>query len=167
MDCRTDLRVYVRDCPDNQRAAAAGYFRQGPRDFEVDWSDPVPAQLEMDRPYTLSDAPLGTLKEVTTGLRQAAPGVSFTAWADPDSEGLGELIAFTPEFGEYTSCCDAGGDPVFTLDQVTKVIEDAAAGTGRDAAHKIKNAIYQAMGGPWLDHAEERTQPPGPGNAAR
>src|SRR5262245_44852674 len=157
--CRADLRVYVYDCPKSQREAAASYLTTGLRDFQIDWSDSLPPELEMDRPYTLDDAPYGALDQITAELRQAAPGASFMAWTDPAGEGPGQLIAYAPGLGEYTAACDAGGEPLFSREQITDLIGQAAqpiTGTAPAAQlAQIKDAVYRAMGGPWLDHFEQ------------
>jgi hypothetical protein len=146
-DLRSDLRVYVYDCPEDQCDAAGAYFAESGRGFGINWSnvaEPGP-ELEMDEPYTLSEAPYRALEDVVAELREAAPGVSFMAWSDPDSEGLGELIAFTPALGEYTGECDSSGDPVVTRSDVK---EWARKGTPAADADR-------ELGGPWFDHYDK------------
>ena len=74
-----DSRAFAINILGNRGESTARYFADNVRRFGIDWSDELPAALEMDRPYTLSAAPYAALEEITAELREVAPGVSTAA----------------------------------------------------------------------------------------
>ena len=68
-------------------------------------------------------------------------------WTDPAGNKLGKLHAYTPEHGPYGPAdCNAAGDVVFTLEQVTKAV---------GGEHHVDPKLADAMGYPWSYQSRE------------
>ena len=153
MSDRTSFQVHVYACPEDQREAALGALTEAMGEPD----EGEPGELEMMTCYEIS---VGTGADLSAELVKVAPGASFLMWEDPAYQWLGDLYAYTPELGMFTCACDADGTPVMNASQVTRVIE----ATGGNA-EQITEAIYKAMGDPWLDDWREHTDTPaGNGN---
>jgi hypothetical protein len=146
----TILQCYIYACPEDQRAAAAEVLS----DLDIGWepgsgetgSPAGPPALSLTEPYTDHAASCGTADDLAAELTRAAPGASFVLWEDPAYSWLGSLQAYTPALGAFSADCDADGNVVFTIGEVTHVLRENAG----DADHNV-NAMRNAMGVPWTD----------------
>lgn len=158
MSDRTNLQAYVYDCPEDQRTAAHDVLA-GDYGLGLDWDARKPGsgagdELNMTEAYTDDQMRVGSAREVAEALREAAPGASFVLWEDPAYEWLGDVFAYTPKLGMFSAPCDANAVPMFTGEQMRKLVSEATADVGASAGgimlRKIREAIDLATGAPWF-----------------
>lgn len=132
------LRVWVHACPDEQLAGAAEALAGHYVEAEYENEPPLDGGLVLGQRYIRAECYADAAADLAGDLLAKAPGASWLLWADPEGSDLGDLHAYTPELGPYRADCGAGGDVLFTLDDVRRVLA-----RGGDFA--------AAMGEPWLD----------------
>jgi hypothetical protein len=134
---RTYLRCYLYDCPEAERDAAA---------TAMDYENMSATGEE----WVNGDAPVDSAGTLAEALRDAAPGASWVLWED-----AGMLYARTPELGDFSASCTAGGDVVLTHHEMTEVIGKAAAepeaSSALAMAAVIARAVDWAAGVPWME----------------
>jgi Protein of unknown function (DUF3145) len=146
MSDRTNFQVYVYECPEDQREAAAAAI--------TDIYDPDEGSTDdLAEGITVYEARVGTADEVAAKLREAAPGASFYLWEDPCYEWLGDMYAYTPELGIFTAACDSYGEPVFKLSEVVVVVREAKG---------MLPVIQRKMGAPWREDWAAHSPTPAP-----
>lgn len=75
--------------------------------------------------------------EVGHRLHELAPTAVFTAWVDPDGEGLGQGVIGTAD-GVWTFTCGSDGDPMFTASELTQL-----------ARERPGASVHELTGGQW------------------
>jgi hypothetical protein len=142
----TWIRVHVYKCPDDQLEAAAVALRDK-HDLSYEHADMGGIRLDLGEPLAC-DINDYEVPDIAKDLRDAAPGCSYRIWTDPVEGELGALFAYTPELGMYGADCDGSGDAVASLDRVMEV-------AGKPSVSQIRQALYNALGGPWKADFEE------------
>lgn len=153
----SDFRVYIYDCPADERGAAEALLIDEHR-LSLNWGDGDPRPLDLVQPYTADDPP-GDIEHFAQVLAEVAPGASFVMWDEPDTNGSGVIAARTPALGMFTGICDPSGDPVLTLSDITEITRTASAGISAHAGGKmlrsVTGALDRAAGGPWFRDWQE------------
>lgn len=130
MGDRTPIEVIVYSCPPARVNAALEVFEEfglgGKSGFPA---TPVPGpsdqrSLELGRGYIHSDISVGSSAEIAAALPAEA---AWKVWEDPKYEHLGEVHLNHPDLGVFVADCDALGRPVFTSEEVDRLIERADA----------------------------------------
>lgn len=123
--------------------------------------------------YMQPEMSCGSAQEYGNRIMEAAPGASFVLWEDPKYEWLGDLVAYAPDLGVYSSECDANGTPVKFPSELREIVAGARdavqsaldpvmtltgdAERARIAVDVILAEIDKATGRAWLDRAFPRT----------
>ena len=74
----------------------------------------------MGRGYIHSDISVGSCAEIAAALPAEA---AWKVWEDPKYEHLGEVHLNHPDLGVFVADCDAQGHPVFTSEEIDRLIE--------------------------------------------
>ena len=140
MSDRTDMRVWVYDCPPAERAAALAALDGLTTEFMTGQPED---ELDLDEPYYTSEALPGESADIAGALSTAAPGASFLVREYSTCGNPALLCARTPALGLFSGECDTAGQVV--LDR------DALHGLARGHAGLLLAAADLATGGPWLE----------------
>jgi len=130
---RTQLQLFIHDCPDDQAPALFDVLADW--GLRVDWDGRLaaPGELHIGTPYTERLAALDAADELAAELIDAAPGVKFTLWTDPAYEWLGTLVRYTPELGRHDAECDAEGQGVYFEAQILAALRTGGPAVGAQA----------------------------------
>ena len=126
MGDRTPIEVIVYSCPPERVNAVLEVFEEfGLGDKSGFPATPVPGpsdqrRLELGRGYIHSDISVGSIAEIAAALPAEA---AWKVWEDPKYEHLGEVHLNHPDLGVFVADCDAQGRPVFTSEEVDRLIE--------------------------------------------
>lgn len=126
MGDRTPIEVIVYSCPPERVNAVLEVFEEfGLGDKSGFPATPVPGpsdqrSLELGRGYIHSDISVGSSAEIAAALPAEA---AWKVWEDPKYEHLGEVHLNHPDLGVFVADCDAQGRPVFTSEEVDRLIE--------------------------------------------
>lgn len=126
MGDRTPIEVIVYSCPPERVNAVLEVFEEfGLGDKSGFPATPVPdpsdqRSLELGRGYIHSDISVGASAEIAAALPAEA---AWKVWEDPRYEHLGEVHLNHPDLGVFVADCDAQGRPVFTSEEVDRLIE--------------------------------------------
>ena len=126
MGDRTPIEVIVYSCPPERVNAVLEVFEEfGLGDKSGFPATPVPGpsdqrRLELGRGYIHSDISVGSSAEIAAALPAEA---AWKVWEDPKYEHLGEVHLNHPDLGVFVADCDAQGRPVFTSEEVDRLIE--------------------------------------------
>lgn len=126
MGDRTPIEIIVYSCPPERVNAVLDVFeefRLGNK-FGLP-GDPVPGpsdqrSLELGRRYIHSDISVGSSAEIAAALPAEA---AWKVWEDPKYEHLGEVHLNHPDLGVFVADCDAQGRPMFTSEEIDRLIE--------------------------------------------
>lgn len=136
---RTQLQLFVHNCPDDQAPAAVSVLADW--GLRVDW-DGRPAEhgaLHIGTPYTERMAALDAADELAAELIDRAPGITFTVWTDPHNEWLGTVVRYVPELGRHDAECDEQGEGQYTEAQILRALRPDHDDTG----------IHRLVGSAW------------------
>jgi Protein of unknown function (DUF3145) len=141
MSDRTYLKCHVYGCSEGQRESARAALEQwGPwGEYVGDPENPV------DGLTVATDIPCGTVPEIATALRNAAPDASWVVWEEPGTTGPGRAAAFTPALGEHEGECDGSGEFLISRSGFEAL-------SAQLPAEALITAIDAALGGPWARH---------------
>lgn len=78
----------------------------------------------MGRGYIHSDISVGSSAEIAAAMPAEA---AWKVWEDPKYEHLGEVHLNHPDLGVFVADCDAQGRPVFTSEEIDRLIESTDA----------------------------------------
>lgn len=126
MGDRTPIEVIVYSCPPGRVNAVLKVFEEfGLGDQSGFPATPVPdpsdqRSLKLGRGYIHSDISVGSSAEIAAALPAEA---AWKVWEDPKYEHLGEVHLNHPDLGVFVADCDAQGRPVFTNEEVDRLIE--------------------------------------------
>ena len=126
MGDRTPIEVIVYSCPPERVNAVLEVFEEfGLGDKSGFPATPVPGpsdqrSLELGRGYIHSEISVGSSAEIAAALPAEA---AWKVWEDPKYEHLGEVHLNHPDLGVFVADCDAQGRPVFTSEEVDRLIE--------------------------------------------
>ena len=140
MGDRTPIEVIVYSCPPERVNAVLEVFEEfGLGDKSGFPATPVPGpsdqrSLELGRGYIHSDISVGSSAEIAAALPAEA---AWKVWEDPKYEHLGEVHLNHPDLGVFVADCDAQGRPVFTSEEVDRLIERT------DAEVKSQVVVYR------------------------
>lgn len=126
MGDRTPIEAIVYSCPPERVDAVLEVFEEFglgnefvlPGDREPGHSNQ--RSLMLGRGYIHSDISVGSCAEVAAALPNEA---AWKVWEDPKYEHLGEVHLNHPDLGVFVADCDAQGHPVFTSEQIDRLIE--------------------------------------------
>lgn len=93
--------------------------------------------------YTAHDRASGALDSIEAVMSKI-PQAAWTAWYDPDSNGLGELRRFVPGLGMFRAACDEDGNAVFYSSKIQAALK----------TEQIPQALYDLIGQKWIDAIE-------------
>ena len=126
MGDRTPIEVIVYSCPPERVNAVLEVFEEfGLGDKSGFPATPVPGpsdqrRLELGRGYIHSDISVGSIAEIAAALPAEA---AWKVWEDPKYEHRGGVHLNHPDLGVFVADCDAQGRPVFTSEEVDRLIE--------------------------------------------
>ena len=129
MGDRTPIEVIVYSCPPERVNAVLEVFEEfGLGDKSGFPATPVPGpsdqrSLEFGRGYIHSDISVGSSAEIAAALPAEAAWKVWEVWEDPKYEHLGEVHLNHPDLGVFVADCDAQGRPVFTSEEVDRLVE--------------------------------------------
>lgn len=167
MSDRTYAQVIVWDCPDDQRAAClaaildtfGGQLNEAPSiDTRPDATGDdawrvgrwIPApDLVLGERYGDDECPLDMADTLADAIREAAPGATFEAWADPKYEYPGDLRIVTPDLGLFGASCDADGGAYLSAHELVALIDNAQTLDG------LREEIATRTGAPWHRRIDE------------
>lgn len=117
-----DFQLFIHDCPDDQAPALMDAIVTADPALHVGWEGPYAERgaLNIGVPYTARGTYLDAASDVAEHLIAHAPGAWFTAWTDPDEDGLGEMVRYVPSLGRHDAECDAEGQAVFREQEITQ-----------------------------------------------
>ena len=124
MGDRTPIEVIVYSCPPEKVNDVLEVFEEfgligdQPPGFAI-----YPnrhANLELGRGYARSEISAGSCEEIAAALPAAA---AWKVWEDPAYEHLGEVRLNHPDLGAFVADCDALGRPVFTSDEIDRLVD--------------------------------------------
>jgi hypothetical protein len=135
---RTQLQLFVHDCPDDQAPAAVSVLADW--GLCVDWDGRAAEHgaLLIGTPYTERMAALDAADELAAELIDRAPGIMFTVWTDPKNEWLGSIVRYVPELGRHDGECDESGQGQYTEWQILA----ALAKGGESAVRALVGAAW-------------------------
>lgn len=140
---RTQLQLFIHDCPDDQAPALVDVLIDW--ELRVDWEGPIAQRGELVigvQPYTERRTALDAADELAAELIDAAPGVKFTLWTDPVKEFLGTLVRYTPELGRHDAECDAEGQGVYFEAQILAALRTGGPAVGAQAVLALVGAAW-------------------------
>ena len=129
MGDRTPIEAIVYSCPPELVNAVLEIFEEfGLGSESVLPGDPAPGpsgsadqrSLALGRGYIHSDVSVGSSAEIAAALPAEA---AWKVWEDPKYEHLGEVHLNHPDLGVFVADCDAQGRPVFTSEEIDRLIE--------------------------------------------
>jgi hypothetical protein len=119
MGDRTPIEVIVYSCPPERVNAVLQVF-EGFGLGDKSGFPETPVSLELGRGYIHSDISVGSSAEIAAALPAEA---AWKVWEDPKYEHLGEVHLNHPDLGVFVADCDAQGRPVFTSEEVDRLVE--------------------------------------------
>ena len=129
MGDRTPIEVIVYSCPPERVNAVLEVFEEFGLGHEfVLPGDPAPGpanasrqrRLELSRGYIDSEVSVGSGGEIAAALPAEA---AWKVWEDAKYEHLGEAHLNHPDLGVFVADCDAQDRPVFTSEEVDRLME--------------------------------------------
>ena len=127
MGDRTPIEVRVYSCPPEKVDQVLEVFEEfglgnefilpGEPRNAFDNSD---VSLELGRGYIRSEISVGTSQEIAAALPSEA---AWKVWEDPAYDHLGQVHLNHPDLGEFVADCDAQGNPMWTSDDVDRLVE--------------------------------------------
>lgn len=111
----------VTDCPEDQRAALLAAVEELDMGSEAyDSPEDTTAPLLS---WGWNDAQLDLNETIAAALIEAAPGATFTTYAEPAYEYPGCVTMYAPDLGRFDGVCDADGVPYVTATELRKVTD--------------------------------------------
>lgn len=115
MGDRTAMQIEIAECPEHEVEAVCDILEE----YGLGWDDGV----HLGEQAMIEETSCGSSDEITSALREQAPGTSFTVWEDPKYEWLGSLNVVA-EGRYFSAVCDSSGNAVWTSEQVLKMCAD-------------------------------------------
>lgn len=120
---RTPIQVNIYSCPPERVGDVLDVFEEvgllgdQPPGFAIYPNRHT--SLELGRGYVRSEIAVGSSKEIAAALPATA---AWKVWEDPAYEHLGEVHVNHPDLGVFVADCDALGRPVFTSDEIDRMV---------------------------------------------
>jgi hypothetical protein len=114
----------------------------------VNGEDDAETGVLLGVPYCAHDWAAGALDHIE-GVFDGIPTASWTAWYDPDSDGLGELRRFVPGLGMFRAACDEDGDTVFYAKKIKAAVTAGLVGT--PGTLTSVQPLHDPIGQKWVD----------------
>lgn len=158
MGDRTNVQLYIYDCPSTRVAAVLDIIN----DFqlELDWYEaPADDRITLGAAYGDNQGAGDAPQQIASRLIADAPEVSFDTWSDPAYDWLGAGVMYTPQLGRFDFESDSQGAPQFSSEQIAGALDRggpeavrkmigmqwiAALATMRDSLPRSKN--HQPIG---------------------
>lgn len=126
MGDRTPIEVRIYSCPPERVGTVLAVFEEfrlerefGPLDATHNPAGSGPA-LELGRGYIRGEISVGSSEEIATALPTEA---AWMVWEDPAYEHLGQVHMNHPDLGVFVADCDAQGHPVWTSDELDRLVQ--------------------------------------------
>lgn len=114
----------------------------------IDGEDDATTGVLLGIPYCAHDWAAGALDHIE-GVFGGIPAAAWTAWYDPDSDGLGELRRFVPGLGMFRAACDEDGDTIFYAKKIKAAITAGLVGT--PGTLTSVQPLHDLIGQKWVD----------------